>query len=34
MTYLASPQRYEAMQYRTCGRSGLRLPLMCLTAMS
>ncbi|OFA03280.1 L-glyceraldehyde 3-phosphate reductase [Duganella sp. HH101] len=30
MTYLASPQRYEAMQYRTCGRSGLKLPLMSL----
>ncbi|MQA37944.1 L-glyceraldehyde 3-phosphate reductase [Rugamonas aquatica] len=30
MTYLASPRRYEAMQYRTCGRSGLKLPLMSL----
>ncbi|ELX13228.1 aldo/keto reductase [Janthinobacterium sp. HH01] len=30
MTYLASPQRYETMQYRTCGRSGLKLPLMSL----
>jgi L-glyceraldehyde 3-phosphate reductase len=30
MTYQASPQRYEEMQYRTCGRSGLKLPLMSL----
>ena len=30
MTYLASPQRYEEMQYRTCGRSGLKLPAMSL----
>src|SRR5471032_2997990 len=30
MTYLASPQRYDAMQYRSCGRSGLKLPLMSL----
>ncbi len=30
MTYLASPQRYDTMQYRSCGRSGLKLPLMSL----
>ncbi|MHA4870270.1 L-glyceraldehyde 3-phosphate reductase [Duganella sp. PWIR1] len=30
MTYLASPHRYDAMQYRTCGRSGLKLPAMSL----
>lgn len=30
MTYLASPQRYDAMQYRSCGRSGLKLPAMSL----
>jgi len=30
MTYHASPHRYEAMQYRRCGRSGLQLPLMSL----
>src|SRR5471030_2170614 len=30
MTYHASPDRYEAMQYRSCGRSGLKLPLMSL----
>ena len=30
MTYLASPHRYEEMQYRTCGRSGLKLPAMSL----
>ena len=30
MTYIASPQRYEEMQFRTCGRSGLKLPLMSL----
>ncbi|HEX7982309.1 MAG TPA: L-glyceraldehyde 3-phosphate reductase, partial [Duganella sp.] len=27
---LASPHRYEEMQYRTCGRSGLKLPAMSL----
>ncbi|WP_034293481.1 L-glyceraldehyde 3-phosphate reductase [Herbaspirillum sp. RV1423] len=30
MTYLASSTRYETMQYRTCGRSGLKLPLLSL----
>jgi len=30
MTYQARPQRYEAMQYRTCGRSGLKLPVLSL----
>jgi L-glyceraldehyde 3-phosphate reductase len=30
MTYLASPHRYDEMQYRTCGRSGLKLPAMSL----
>ncbi len=30
MSYQASPQRYDSMQYRTCGRSGLKLPLMSL----
>jgi L-glyceraldehyde 3-phosphate reductase len=30
MSYTASRHRYEEMQYRTCGRSGLKLPLMSL----
>ena len=30
MTYHASRHRYEAMRYRSCGRSGLKLPLMSL----
>jgi L-glyceraldehyde 3-phosphate reductase len=30
MTYHASESRYETMQYRTCGRSGLKLPLLSL----
>ena len=30
MSYLPSPQRYEAMQYRRCGRSGLLLPAISL----
>ena len=30
MTYLASSTRYETMQYRHCGRSGLKLPLLSL----
>ena len=30
MTYLASSTRYESMQYRNCGRSGLKLPLLSL----
>jgi len=30
MSYTASRHRYEQMQYRTCGRSGLKLPLLSL----
>ncbi|HET6410822.1 MAG TPA: L-glyceraldehyde 3-phosphate reductase [Anaeromyxobacter sp.] len=30
MSYTASTLRYEAMVYRPCGRSGLRLPLLSL----
>jgi L-glyceraldehyde 3-phosphate reductase len=30
MTAAANPTRYEAMQYRACGRSGLKLPLLSL----
>ncbi|MEZ5833990.1 MAG: L-glyceraldehyde 3-phosphate reductase [Dongiaceae bacterium] len=30
MSYSANAQRYELMQYRTCGRSGLRLPVLSL----
>ena len=30
MTYHASPTRYETMPYRTCGRSGLKLPTVSL----
>ncbi len=30
MTYDASRTRYEAMQYRRCGRSGIKLPLISL----
>jgi L-glyceraldehyde 3-phosphate reductase len=30
MTYHALNSRYDTMQYRTCGRSGLKLPLMSL----
>ena len=30
MTYHASDTRYETMQYRQCGRSGLKLPLLSL----
>ncbi len=30
MGYEASPHRYDAMAYRRCGRSGLRLPLLSL----
>ena len=30
MTHDASPGRYDAMVYRPCGRSGLRLPLLSL----
>src|SRR5438270_844850 len=28
--YLAEPHRYETMTYRSCGRSGLKLPLLSL----
>ena len=30
MPYIASSQRYTRMEYRQCGRSGLRLPLISL----
>jgi L-glyceraldehyde 3-phosphate reductase len=30
MSYLAATGRYDAMPYRTCGRSGLRLPAITL----
>ena len=30
MTYVASPDRYEAMTYRRCGASGLKLPAVSL----
>lgn len=30
MPYIASSQRYTGMEYRQCGRSGLRLPLISL----
>lgn len=30
MPYLASPSRYESMQYRRCGHSGLKLPALSL----
>ncbi|EOW6645120.1 aldo/keto reductase [Cronobacter muytjensii] len=30
MPYLANPARYEQMEYRFCGRSGLRLPALSL----
>ncbi|MTD38516.1 L-glyceraldehyde 3-phosphate reductase [Erwinia sp. CPCC 100877] len=30
MPYLANPSRYEQMQYRYCGRSGLQLPALSL----
>lgn len=30
MHYLPSPQRYASMQYRRCGRSGLKLPAVSL----
>jgi L-glyceraldehyde 3-phosphate reductase len=29
-TYQAHPQRYDSMPYRTCGRSGLKLPAVSL----
>jgi L-glyceraldehyde 3-phosphate reductase len=30
MSYQASPTRYDTMQYRNCGRSGLKLPVLSL----
>jgi L-glyceraldehyde 3-phosphate reductase len=30
MTYTAAEDRYDAMQYRSCGRSGLKLPALSL----
>ncbi|MBU4683785.1 L-glyceraldehyde 3-phosphate reductase [Cedecea davisae] len=30
MPYLASPSRYQTMQYRSCGQSGLQLPALSL----
>lgn len=30
MTYQANPHRYDAMPYRSCGNSGLKLPLLSL----
>src|SRR5258706_5165144 len=30
MTYNAAPERYDTMTYRSCGRSGLKLPLLSL----
>ena len=30
MAYLASEKRYETMEYRRCGNSGLKLPLLSL----
>ena len=30
MTYHANPTRYDSMPYRTCGRSGLKLPAITL----
>ncbi|MFZ3084914.1 L-glyceraldehyde 3-phosphate reductase [Rhodoferax ferrireducens] len=30
MTYYANPTRYDAMPYRNCGRSGLKLPAVSL----
>ena len=30
MTYVADPERYERMQYRRSGRSGLHLPAISL----
>jgi L-glyceraldehyde 3-phosphate reductase len=30
MTYVASPERYGALPYRRCGRSGLKLPAVSL----
>ena len=30
MTYIAAETRYDSMQYRRCGRSGIKLPLVSL----
>jgi len=30
MTYTASPDRYNQMEYRRCGKSGIKLPLLSL----
>ncbi|MBQ8151113.1 MAG: L-glyceraldehyde 3-phosphate reductase, partial [Clostridia bacterium] len=30
MDYIASENRYQSMQYRRCGRSGLKLPAITL----
>lgn len=30
MTYVASPKRYKDMQYRRCGKSGIKLPAVSL----
>ena len=30
MVWLANPERYGRMQYRYCGKSGLRLPALSL----
>ncbi|MBL7818381.1 MAG: L-glyceraldehyde 3-phosphate reductase [Saprospiraceae bacterium] len=30
MSYLANPTRYDSMEYRRCGRSGLKLPAISL----
>ena len=30
MAYTANPQRYDSMQYRRCGKSGLKLPALSL----
>ena len=30
MSYQASPTRYDTMQYRSCGQSGLKLPMLSL----
>ena len=30
MSYLANAKRYTKMQYRNCGQSGLKLPLISI----
>jgi L-glyceraldehyde 3-phosphate reductase len=30
MAYTANPQRYQEMEYRRCGQSGLKLPALSL----